>query len=84
LPNAYIQGILLDAAGGVGFAPASVFGEIIGGGNEIRLVSGSQVYSSPSGGTVPTPLPSSALAGGALLGVCGLLRKLRFRGRRSL
>ena len=54
LPNAQINGILLDVAGGVGMAPGLVKGEIIGGGNEIRLVSGSQV--------VPEPLSTPAVA----------------------
>ena len=58
LPNAYIQGILLDVAGGIGFSPGMVLGEIIGGGNEIRLVSGSQVNGAPSQ-TPSAPEPSS-------------------------
>jgi len=59
LPNAFIQGILLDLQGGVGFSPGMVIGEIIGGGNEIRLVSGSQVIAGtttvpPTTTTIPT------------------------------
>lgn len=78
LPNAYIQGILLDAAGGISFSPGAVYGEIIGGGDEIRLVSGSQTMTmSKQGQGQSTPLPSSALAGMVLLGVFGIKRNLR-------
>jgi len=63
LPNAVINGILLDVAGGIGFSPGMVNGEIIGGGNEIRLVSGSQV-NGPTITSVPEPTPIAlALAG---------------------
>ena len=80
LPNAYIQGILLDVAGGIGFSPGMVFGEIIGGGNEIRLVSGSQVNGSSSQ-TPTAPEPSSM----AMVLVIGGLAISRYawRHRRS-
>jgi hypothetical protein len=76
LPNAVINGILLDVAGGIGFSPGMVNGEIIGGGNEIRLVSGSQAQ--------PPPVPEPATIVGALsclipLGLAGLLRLRRRR-----
>lgn len=82
LPNAYIQGILLDVAGGVGFSPGAVYGEIIGGGNEVRLVSGSQVNGvTPSPPAVPEP---STIALG-LTGVFGfgLASLRRFRRQRA-
>lgn len=78
LPNAYIQGILLDVNGGIHLSPGQVYGEIIGGGSEINLVSGSQVTSN----SVTTPLPSTAFSGAALLGVLGA--GLAVRKRRSL
>lgn len=77
LPNAYIQGILLDVGGGIHLSPGQVYGEIIGGGNEINLVSGSQVNSQTA-----APLPSTALSGTALLGVVGA--GLTLRRRRSM
>jgi hypothetical protein len=77
LPNAVINGILLDVAGGIAFSPGMVNGEIIGGGNEIRLVSGSQANNIAS-----VPEPSTivgALSGLIPLGVAGLLRLRRRR-----
>jgi len=71
----------LDVAGGIHFSPGAVDGEIIGGGNEINLVSGSQVNGDNGGGT-GVPLPSTALAGMVLLGGCALVRTVHLaRGK---
>ena len=79
LPNAYINGIVLDLNGGIHLSPGQVRGEIIGGGNEINLVSGSQVNAlTPTATTVPLPAP--VIAGGVLIGACGLIQ---FRIRRA-
>lgn len=83
LPNAQINGILLDVTGGVGFSPGLVNGEIIGGGNEIRLVSGSQVNGAggDTGPDIATPAPPSVV----LLGLGGLgLMVILSRSRRRL
>jgi hypothetical protein len=77
LPNASIQGILLDVAGGIGMAPGAVYGEIIGGGNEIRLVSGSEVQGAQGAQVSGVPEPSTlvlALTGVAGIGLAGLRR----------
>jgi len=79
LPNAFIQGILLDTQGGVGFSPGMVIGEIIGGGNEIRLVSGSQVINNVQA-TTGVPAPATVLLlGGGLVGIGFLRNVLRRR-----
>lgn len=81
LPNAYIDGIVLDLAGGIHLSPGQVEGEIIGGGKEINLVSGSQVNSNFSPNTATTPLPSPALAGAGLMG--GVLAARKWKSSRD-
>ena len=82
LPNAFIQGILLAPQGGIGFSPGMVIGEIIGGGNEIRLVSGSQVIGQSTTGistgisSVPAPA-SLVLLMTAMAGWAATRRRLR-------
>jgi len=75
LPNAFIDGILLDVAGRVGFSPGAVYGEIIGGGDEIRLVSGSEVVNSNNTTESTVPEPATLLLLGSGLGFAARMGK---------
>lgn len=75
LPNDFLSGIVLDVAGGVHLAPGLVFGEIIGGGNEIALVSGSQVNGPQNAPPLPEP---ASLALWSVLGLAGLVYRTRW------
>ena len=74
LPNAFIQGILLAPQGGINFSPGMVIGEIIGGGTQIKLNSGSQVLGYV-GGPAGVPAPASLLLVVAALAGMGAVRR---------
>jgi hypothetical protein len=59
-----INGIVLDAAGGVAMAPGLINGELIAGGSTIHIVSGGSVNGGGGGGhqEVPSPVPSCCWA----------------------
>jgi hypothetical protein len=80
LPNAQINGIILTLDRKIAFAPGLVNGEIIGGGDTISLVSGSQV----NGVAVPEPSTTvMALVVLVPVGIVGLRRRLRRTGEAS-
>ncbi|HET7379454.1 MAG TPA: hypothetical protein VFJ24_05385 [Gaiellales bacterium] len=78
LPNAFVQGVLLSPEGGINLSPGMVIGEIIGGGNEIKLAKGSQAIQ-VAAAAPPTAVPAPAslvLLAAALVGVGAVRRGL--------
>jgi choice-of-anchor A domain-containing protein len=80
VPNSQINGIVLAPWSNVGFAPVQINGELIAGGKNIQLVSGSRVNSPPTN-VVPAP-PSLVLFG--LGGLCLPLVLRKARRRRTV